>query len=319
MHRNKDSWLCIGGANVDVKAESQGELHPGTSNPGIVRNACGGVARNVAENLARLGRRTGLCALVGADSDGSMLIERTGEIGVDTATVEIIHGKRTGRYLSLHDHSGEMMAAVADMEIMEAWDEHRVQRAIGLMAQADGVFLDANLPEAALRRLVAGAIDAGCFVVIDPVSVAKAQKCKGLLQGVTLFTPNCDEAEVLTGIHGRTKADVEAMADSLFTQGVKHVMITWGPNGVCIRSENETGWLPAAKVTVRDVTGAGDAFTAGVMFGLHESESVFEQAVYGIAMAGAALSSETSVAEAITAEKLKQAKEAYIHEIDDKT
>jgi len=65
-------WLCVGGANVDVQGVTIARLLPGTSNPGHVQQAAGGVARNVAENLGWLGQEVQLFSLVGEDADGEL-------------------------------------------------------------------------------------------------------------------------------------------------------------------------------------------------------------------------------------------------------
>ena len=59
--------LVIGAAGTDIIGRAAASLHSGTSNPGQVRMCYGGVARNVAENLVRLGTETLLITAVGDD------------------------------------------------------------------------------------------------------------------------------------------------------------------------------------------------------------------------------------------------------------
>lgn len=60
----------IGGANMDLKARSHARATSRTSNPGHGSMAPGGVARNIAENLGRLGNRVHLVSVVGRDPLG---------------------------------------------------------------------------------------------------------------------------------------------------------------------------------------------------------------------------------------------------------
>ena len=108
----------VGGANVDVKARTAAALVTGTSNPGTVVRTPGGVGRNVAENLARLGSRVALVSTVGSDPDGDWLLEETAAAGVDVTPV--LRGGRTGRYVAVLDAGGELVAGVSDMAATDA-------------------------------------------------------------------------------------------------------------------------------------------------------------------------------------------------------
>lgn len=308
------SWLAIGGANVDIKGEPLYNLQLGTSNPGIVHTSPGGVARNVAENLARLGDEVVLCSLVGEDTDGEWLRQTTMKSGVSTVGMLRLPNYRTGRYVSIHNAEGELLTAIADMAITEAWNEQHIHTGLNLMSKATGVFLDANLPVEIIRQFLEYAKKQGKLIALDPVSVKKAERFKGLLDGVTLLAPGRDEAAILTGMEVSTQDEVKQAAAKLHQQGVEQVFITLGSEGVYIHHDQVQIWLPASKADVLDVTGAGDAFTAGVMYGLTRTTSLVERAAYGMAMAGFALRSNQSVADT-NMRDLEQAKEAYLREI----
>ena len=92
--------VVIGGANVDVKARSTGPAVRRTSNPGTAVLGAGGVGRNIAENLARLGTSTHLVTAVGNDPLGDQLVASTREAGVGVEHVARLD-MPTGSYLSL--------------------------------------------------------------------------------------------------------------------------------------------------------------------------------------------------------------------------
>jgi len=77
--------VVIGGANIDHKSQTLTRPEFGTSNPGRSRTSAGGVGRNVAENLARLGVRTVLVSAIGNDAAGVSLRRETESAGVDLA------------------------------------------------------------------------------------------------------------------------------------------------------------------------------------------------------------------------------------------
>jgi len=110
--------LVIGASSLDVKGRAAKPLISGTSNQGLIRSSLGGVARNIAENLARLGVPTMLLSVVGADGTGKRLLAQTSDSGVDTRHVLIESEGRTGSYMAILDHQGNMHVSVDDMDIL---------------------------------------------------------------------------------------------------------------------------------------------------------------------------------------------------------
>ena len=100
--------LCIGGAAVDRSFRLVGPAVLGTSNIASSDSGLGGVARNVAESLARLGARTALLTAVGADPAGWELVERLTAIGVDAGLVQVVPGGTTAEYVAVLDPDGEV-------------------------------------------------------------------------------------------------------------------------------------------------------------------------------------------------------------------
>lgn len=279
----KDYWVCVGGANVDVQGSTSSRLLPGTSNPGTVRQAAGGVARNVAENLAWLKEDVHLFALVGEDADGGWLRQVTANSGVATHGMFMIPGQSTGRYLAIRDVDGELHTAVADTLINEAWTEEMVQKCLKRLPHASGLFLDANLPSPVAQTLLAEARRLDTMVIVDPVSVRKAEKLRGMLEGVHLLVASIDEIEVLCGKSVQSFQEVEQCASRLITEGVHQVMVICGEAGLYVCREKEARWLTSPSMPIRG--SAADAFVAGVIYALQRTSSLREMAAYGIALA----------------------------------
>jgi len=97
--------VVIGGANLDVKARSTRTVVPATSNPGTATMSAGGVGRNIAENLARLGTRTHLVASIGADAPGDQVLAATAAAGVGVEQVRR-SAASTGNYTAVLDADG---------------------------------------------------------------------------------------------------------------------------------------------------------------------------------------------------------------------
>ena len=151
--------VVVGGINADLKARTTAPLVPGTSNPGTATLTPGGVGRNVAENLAHLGRPVALVGVVGDDDLGRLVLDATAAAGVDVSHVRPPPGP-TGSYTALLDHRGELVAGVADMTAADASSPEDVLGAADVVAGAGMVVLDGNLPVAtfAAARALASSV-----------------------------------------------------------------------------------------------------------------------------------------------------------------
>jgi pseudouridine kinase len=142
--------LVLGGANMDISATTQQALVPADSNPGVVRSAPGGVARNVAENLARFGVDTRLLAAVGDDPYGRSLLETTRRAGVDVQGCWVLAGQTTSTYMSLHGPAGDLAVAVNDMRILECLTPELLAAHAERVRHAAALVVDCNLTADAL-------------------------------------------------------------------------------------------------------------------------------------------------------------------------
>lgn len=315
--KDKPKVCVIGGINVDVKGHTLAEPVLYTSNPGQTVTTAGGVARNIAENLARLQVPTTLLSVVGQDSLGERVLAETRDAGVDITQVEKLSGN-TGTYTAILNQRGELLVALAAMEIIDLLTPSFLKRKEELILSSSIIVCDTNLPVDTLRYLIAITNDNGIPLVIEPVSSPKVEKLKNILQDknqkVFLATPNRAEAEVLAGISIESDADFPVVARQLHSLGIQNILLTLGERGALFSamkngSELTMQLIPASKVNVKDVTGAGDAFVAGIIYGLMSSKSIEDCCLYGHAAASLTLISETTVNSDLSSSMLEQAVE----------
>ncbi|WP_409296959.1 carbohydrate kinase family protein [Peribacillus sp. SCS-26] len=286
--------VCIGGAHVDRKAVCKDEVHFETSNPVTTSEMCGGVVRNISENLARLGVDVSLLSCVGRDKEGDWILENSARHGVNIDSV-LRSRDRTGTYTALLNTDGEMVISMADMEIYEQLSVTYLMEVWPLIETADFVVIDTNLPEASLFYTIQRCVMEGIPVYVDPVSVPKAKRLLPMLNGIHCILPNREEAEILSGMKIESLSDCRKASALIQESGVKQVVITLGKDGVYGADGESTFHLPAFPVEVLDVTGAGDAFTAGFLYGLSEGEAFRHACRIGSAAAALALQSNLSV------------------------
>jgi len=114
-----NSALVIGSAGIDLVGRLESDLKPATSNPALIRCSYGGVARNLAENLARLGQSVSLISVVGKDVGGDDILEYTSNTGVDVSAVLQCENYPTGNYMGVVDENGVLQFAIDDMRLLE--------------------------------------------------------------------------------------------------------------------------------------------------------------------------------------------------------
>ncbi len=264
--------VVVGGAVMDVKSRCTAAPRVGTSNPGTRVWSPGGVGRNIAENLARLGRRVELVAAVGDDTVGRELLEHTKAAGVGVGHV-VTSRHPTGTYVAVLDAAGELFIGVCDMVATDELTVGALTASTDLVGLAELLVLDGNLPEALVGRLLDLAAATGVPVVLDPVSVAKAAHLARTLtpaRPLLAVTPNVEELGAIVGSDvPDDPAAIAAAAGHLHDRGVRHVWVRRGPAGSLL-SERAGGAraatvaiLAAPDVDLVDVTGGGDAMTAG--------------------------------------------------------
>jgi pseudouridine kinase len=273
------SVVVIGGANVDLKARSAAPVLPATSNPGTATLTPGGVGRNVAENLARLGTPTTLVCAVGSDALGEDLLVSTAAAGVDVSLV--VRRGATGTYTAVLDETGELVVAVADMAATEALTPDDVAAVRARIAAADLLVVDGNLRPDTVAAALDAAAEAGVRVAVDPVSVPKARRlAPAVRRPVFLVTPNIDELAALTG-----RTDVREGVAALHAYGAQVVWLRRGPAGSLLSLPDGAVELPPTTGHVVDVTGAGDAMLAAFCHFLLRGAAPAEAARLGHAAA----------------------------------
>lgn len=270
----------IGGCHQDVLGRAGTAYEPATSCPGIVTRRPGGVARNVAVLLGRAGAPCRFVSVVGDDAAGRELIAELASAGIDTDAMVVDATGRTGTYLAIHDETGELVSAISDLGLYDGF-----ALPLAALDGNDGalVFADANLAPGELRRLA----DAhGERLVLDAISRAKAPRLKSLVASGALFICNLPSAELLVG-HPVSRP-IEA-AEWLAKAGAHRAVITGGSKPLAILDQGRITELTPRPTEVVDVTGVGDAQTAGILLALAAGAPLLSAVEVGMAAARAAL------------------------------
>jgi pseudouridine kinase len=286
--------VSIGGANMDIHGKSASALRECDSNPGTVHTSPGGVARNIAENLARLGTDCRLISAVGNDERGQLLLKHCRDAGINVQHVQQIDSAATSSYLSVLDRSGEMHVAINDMAIIEEIGPERLRTQVAMLRQASLIVLDTNLREDALAWLTK--TFSGQPLFVDTVSAAKAGKIRSHLHAIHTLKTSRIEAEALTGLSTRTRGDRRKLAAWVHEQGVARLFVTLGKCGVFYSVGDAQGILKPHNKSraIQNAGGAGDAFLAGIAYAWLKGWSLTKSLQFALAAADVTLSDDAT-------------------------
>ncbi|SFA95948.1 Sugar or nucleoside kinase, ribokinase family [Lentibacillus halodurans] len=297
-----DEIVCIGGANVDRKFYVQGDLQQGTSNPVTSTQTAGGVARNIAENLGRLGMNTRLLTVSGMDKDWDYIAEASAPY-MNLEGVTRFAEATTGSYTAVLDEARDLIYGLADMESFDLMTPEWLQKQTPALLQAKCILADLNCPKATLSFLAQFSVGHGIPLILVTVSAPKMARLPDNLNGLTWLITNHDESEAYFNGHFSDRD----LADQWLELGISNVIITNGKSGAVISNQTDGVYhIPAVETEeIVDVTGAGDAFSAAVTYAWLKGEKLINVANAGVVNAAKTLQSPYTVRPDLSALQLE--------------
>ncbi len=255
--------VVVGDVATDVVVVLSGNPAPGSDRPASIRSRGGGAGANVAVHLAQLGTPVLLAGCIGDDAAGAGLVAELTAAGVGLA-LRTAPGAPTGTIVSLVEPDGQRSRLADRGANLDLRPGDVPAPAPGGHLHLSGYTLLDPGPRTAGLAALAAAQEAGCTVSVDPASTGPLTAYgvdRWLVDtaGATVLLPNADEARLLTGC-----ADVE---DSARVLAERHlvVAVSLGADGGWWASGDVLVHRPAHAADVLDTTGAGDAFTAGLL------------------------------------------------------
>lgn len=260
-------FYCLGGAHIDSKASTLIKPTIGESIPARTSYCLGGVACNIALNLKSMHARVALSSRVGDDPQGRNLREELSKAGIDIADISLSKSSSTASYYALICERGELFIAVADMAV---YDEVTPLILSGQLKSRTSVphwVVDSNLSEAAIKTITEQATKAQSLWGVG-VAAFKALRLKaGLPRWNGLFL----NKEELFALSGETSIE---RGLKTFQNQCPLIVVSAGVKGLYFALDNTIEHRRSPAPVVVDVTGAGDALTAGILYGLFKGEDI---------------------------------------------
>lgn len=290
----KEPYILVFGASVvDIFGFSKAKFRQYNSTPGRVRMSFGGVCRNIAENMARIGINTQFISILGDDEKGRSMLDHAEVIGYDMTNSLILKDGGTPTYLAILDEKGVMVSAIADLDSIQEMNTDFIDSKKDIFENAEYVVVDSDDPE--ILEYVLTKFRGKTKFILDPVSAEKAKSVKHLTGYFHTIKPNRFEAEKLLGFKIEDDADLVEAAKYFHGQGVEKVFISLDEDGIFYSDKIHQGKIKAMEVRIKNVTGAGDAFVAGLCHGYYKEIDIVETVKFAISMANIAIEHEETI------------------------
>lgn len=261
--------VCVGILVADVVARPVEEL-PARGSLGLVEEVSlhgGGCALNTASALARLGLEVAVAGKVGQDALGDFLLALLDERGVDrrgvlsaasvatSATTALVDGRGERTFLHVPGANALLRADELDPDFLYSGRALHLAGAL-VLEELDGEPAASLLAEAQARGLLTS-LD----VVWD--ATGRWERVLPCLPHADVFTPSISEGRAISG-----EADPARVASWLRRHGVRTVALKLGAEGCYVAGEEFEGLVEGTRVEAVDTIGAGDAWVAGLLYGL---------------------------------------------------
>lgn len=296
----------IGGITVDIEGRPESRLIHADSNPGSISITYGGVGRNIVENLCRLGVDVKFISIVGNDLTGRTAVRELSDLGADVSGIKVLAEENTAMYISILDIVGDMELALCNMDALEKISPTIIDEVAQGSSESKIIGLDTNLTEDVLSYATERLGDKPLF--LDPVSTTKAERAKRIIGKFHTIKPNRSEAEILLDMEIRDPKALEKAGHAFIEKGVKQVFISLAAGGVYFTDGNKAELIKPFGVpnSIGSSTGAGDAFSAAVIYSFIKGYDIRKAALFSLAAASLAMESKSPVNPQLRLENIEE-------------
>ena len=290
--------VVIGAVFVDIKGYPTSNFNPAGRNVGRVEQVHGGVGRNVAEDIANCELRPTFISLVDNSGTGEDVLRKLENHKVNT---EYIRKTRDGMgtWLAVFDNDGDVFASISKrpnlLPIADILEKHGDE----IFSQADSVVIELDIDKEIVKQVFTLARKHAKKVYSVVANMSIALERRDFLKSIDCFVCNVQEAGILFSDDYSEKSAQEMIpiiASKVRAAQIPSMIVTMGGDGAVYASmDGDMGFCPARRVEVKDTTGAGDSFCAGVAIGLTYGKTLAEACEIGAHLAASVIVTSESV------------------------
>jgi len=299
--------LVIGATFVDIKGFPFDNYLPTGRNAGRVEYVHGGVARNVVEDIANVELRPTFLSIVDDTPMGEAVVQKLRNHKVNTDYL-LTRPDGMGTWLAVFDNNGDVAGSISKRPNMYPIAELLEEKGDEIFSQVPSVVLEIGLD----KEIVKGTLNLAkkhkvkTFALVANMSIAAERR--DLLQQFDCVICNQQEAGILflDDYEDKTPEEMQdILAERIAAANIPSMVVTMGGDGaVYANLQGEKGVCPARKVQVKDTTGAGDSFCAGVAIGITYGKTMAEAVEIGTTLAASVITSSENVCPRFRPEEL---------------
>ena len=282
------AMVVIGTVFVDIKGFPDDLYIPEGRNAGRVEIVHGGVGRNVAEDIANVELRPRFVGMVDDTAEGAEVLRKLKNHKVNTDYVAVTQDGM-GMWLAVFNNGGDIAGSISKRPTSDAMLRMLEEKGDEIFADADSIVIEIDLDKELIKTVFryAEKYHKKVYAVVANMSIASQRR--DFLQSIDCFVCNEQEAGILfvCDFSGLTPEELcEELSRRVVSARIPSMVVTMGSRGAVYADMNgDKGVYPARKVKVRDTTGAGDAFCAGVAIGLTYGKTMREAVEIGTRLA----------------------------------
>ena len=265
------SIVVFGAVLIDIKGNPINTYIPAGRNEGRVEQVHGGVSRNVAEDIANIELKPTFVSLVDDSAMGQEVIKKLKKHKVNTDYIRTVPGGM-GTWLAVFNNDGDVVASISKRPDLSEINNILDQQGDEIFANADSIVLELDMEKETVKRIfkLAEKYNKPVYAVVSNMSIAVERR--DFIKKTSCFVCNIQEAGILfTEDYMEKTPDemAEILRHKVRLAQIPSMIVTMGGDGA-VYADRDGNWgvCPAKKVTIKDTTGAGDAFFAGVCIGL---------------------------------------------------
>ena len=292
------AMVVIGTVFVDIKGFPDDLYIPEGRNAGRVEIVHGGVGRNVAEDIANVELRPRFVGMVDDTAEGAEVLRKLKNHKVNTDYVAVTQDGM-GMWLAVFNNGGDIAGSISKRPTSDAMLRMLEEKGDEIFADADSIVIEIDLDKELIKTVLryAEKYHKKVYAVVANMSIASQRR--DFLQSIDCFVCNEQEAGILfvCDFSGLTPEELcEELSRRVVSARIPSMVVTMGSRGAVYADMNgDKGVYPARKVKVRDTTGAGDAFCAGVAIGLTYGKTMREAVEIGTRLASSVITVSENV------------------------
>ena len=292
------SIVVVGNVFVDIKGFPDNQYSPTGRNAGRIEMVHGGVGRNVAEDIANLELRPRFVSMVDDTPQGEDVIRKLKNHKTDVDYVVAVPDGM-GIWMVVFDNSGDVAGSISKRPKMDAMVKLLEESGDEIFKDADSIIVEIDMDKEIVKKTFefAAKYNKKVFAVVANMNIATQRR--DFFQSIDCFVCNILEAGILFAddfSHLSPEEMAKELSDRVMSARIPSMVVTMGGDGsVWADMQGNYGVQPAKKVIVRDTTGAGDAFCAGVAVGLTYGKTLAESAEIGTRLAASVITISENV------------------------